>query len=205
MLCGFPLLAGFLRCEAALLQGDDELGRAQDILPREVLEDDGSREDRQDANKARSDPNYSDAHWYKTGEGSDPHGDLQELNRERQQKEMRKIRHQDEVDAEREHALEARREAALRARRAAAMQELQERRKAGAGAGAGAGAHARWRHTSAPSYREMQKQLAREDAARQAAILKHSGLHSRGGSHAAQRFRQGHGAAGGEALSNSDS
>ena len=177
-----------------LHKGDDVLGRAQDILPREVLEDDGSREDRHDANKAQRDPNYSDAHWYKTGEGSDPHGDLQELNRARHQKEMRKIRHQDEVDAEHEHAQEARREAALRARRAAAMQELQERRKASTAALA----HPRWRHTSAPSYKEMQQQLAREDKAKQAAILKHAGLHSRGGTHAALRFRRGRAAAGGE-------
>lgn len=147
--------------------------RTQDILPREVLEDDGSREDRQDANKARSDPNYSDAHWYKTGEGSDPHGDLQELNRARHEKEVRKIQQQNRADEERERALEARREAALRARRAAAMQELQERRKASS---AGGSSHARWGHTSAPSYKEMQKQLAKEDAERQAEIMKHSGM-----------------------------
>ncbi len=30
----------------------------QDILPREVLEDDGSREDREDANKPHLAPNY---------------------------------------------------------------------------------------------------------------------------------------------------
>ena len=133
----------------------------QDILPREVLEDDGSRSDRHDAEKPQSNPNYSDSHWYKTGQGSDPHGDLQEQNRARRYKEERAIQHQNQVDEERERRRE---QAIMRRRRAAAVQQLRERQQARA-AVAKHTLHARWAHTAVPSYEEMQQQIAKEDAA----------------------------------------
>lgn len=157
---------------------------AQDILPREVLEDDGSRSDRHDANRRQVNPNYSNAHWYKTGEGSDPHGDLQEKNRARRDHEEHEMQQQREVDEQREHEAEAarRQQSQLRVRRAAAMQELREHRT-------GRKSNAPARHwgtrSSAPSsYAEMQKELKTEDAQRRAQILKNSGLAQKGGADA---------------------
>jgi len=147
-----------------------------DILPREVLEDDGSRSDRADAAKPERKPNYGDAHWYKTGEGSDPHGDLQEKNRARHDKEVQKIHHQDEVDQERQRQA-VRQQARTRRRRAAAVQQLRERRRSESQSAA---PKPGWGRTSAPSYKEMQQQLAKEDSSRRAQILKHSGLNSHG-------------------------
>jgi hypothetical protein len=152
-------------------------GPVQDILPREVLEDDGSRTDYKDAEKPQSKPNYADSHWYKTGQGSDPHGDLQEQNRARRHQERRAVEHQDKVDAERQRRAEEeqhrQQEQARSRRRAAAMQQLQDRHSL----------HSRWGHAAVPSYKEMQQELAKEDAAKQARVLKHSGLGR--GAHAA--------------------
>ena len=148
----------------------------QAILPREVLENDGSRTDRNDAEKPQRNPNYSDSHWYKTGQGSDPHGDLQEQNRARRYKEQRAVERQHQVDAERQRRAEQEQQEAeqarMRRRRAAALQQLRDRRTL----------HARWGHAKVPSYKEMQQELAKEDAAKQAHVLKHAGLH--GGVHA---------------------
>jgi len=157
-----------------------------------VLENDGSRSDRADANKPQRNPNYGDAHWYKTGEGSDPHGDLQEKNRARHEKEAQKIRHQDTVDHEHQRHAAQNEKARMSRHRAAAVQQLRERRRnqqSGAPMVSGDSA-------SAPSYKQMQQQLAREDSERRAQIMKHSGLNSHGkGGMKATNERQGAGRA----------
>ena len=84
---------------------------------------------------------------------------------------------ENELDHEREHRRE---EARLRRRRAAAVQQLREQQKARAAASTHM-LHARWRHAAVPSYKEMQQQIAKEDAAKQARILKHDGLGGHGG------------------------
>ncbi|EKX48719.1 hypothetical protein GUITHDRAFT_151671 [Guillardia theta CCMP2712] len=81
-----------------------------DILPREVLEDDGSRIDREDAQRKSASPNYGNAHWYKAGQSADFHGDLQEENRNLERRE-KNAEHKQRVQAERrEKAADRRRE-----------------------------------------------------------------------------------------------
>jgi hypothetical protein len=171
-----------------------------DILPREVLEDDGSRSDRADAMRAHARPNYSDAHWYKTGQGSDPHGDLQEKNRMHREHDMQEMEHQRELDRERQQAAgrqeaareqAARRQARLRMQRAAAMRKYQLRRDART---SGDDTETQSRVGRPLSYKAMQQKLAMEDAKRQARIMKNAGLRGHKGAFTAQ-VRSGSGKA----------
>eukprot|EP00960_Hanusia_phi_P011207 327781-Hanusia_phi.AAC.4 len=81
-----------------------------DILPREVLEDDGSRIDREDAQRKSASPNYGNAHWYKAGQSADFHGDLQEENRNLERRERQEEREQRVQAERREKAADRRRE-----------------------------------------------------------------------------------------------
>ena len=167
-----------------------------DILPREVLDNDGSLSDRADAERRSSPTNYADAHWYKAGQGSDPHGDLQDKNRVHRQRQRREVHLQEEVHEKREREAEIRRLALqrekqrqeqhehqqvqmqMRLRRADAARErrrdrreLTRRRYAAA--------HAHFLHAPAahpPSYQQMREQLRKEDAMKQAQIMKNAGV-----------------------------
>ena len=75
-----------------------------------MLEDDGSRIDREDAQRKSASPNYGNAHWYKTGQSADFHGDLQEENRNLERREN-DAEHKQRMQAERrEKAADRRRE-----------------------------------------------------------------------------------------------
>ncbi|KAJ1477526.1 hypothetical protein T484DRAFT_1821004 [Baffinella frigidus] len=56
--------------------------RTTDILPREVLANDGSSTDRASAKQHRAKNDFTHAHWYENGESTDVDGDLHEKNRE---------------------------------------------------------------------------------------------------------------------------